>query len=286
MKVLVLGGTRFFGIHMVNNLLTRGHQVTIATRGNKVDDFGSKVERIIIERTDFNSMKNSFKDKRYDVVCDNLAYCSNDVKYALETIDCKRYVMVSSASVYDLHIDTREESYNPHEKEMIWCDRTEFEYDEIKRLAECALVKFYTTKESLAVRFPFVIGKDDYTNRLLFYVEHIVKEKPMFIDNVNKQMGFISSDYAGKFLSFLVESDYCGSINGSCNGTISLREMIDYIERRTNKKAILDSNGEIAPYNGVDDYSLNTYRASQLGFCFSDLSDCIYDLINYYIDIL
>jgi len=284
MKVLVLGGTRFFGIHMVNNLLSKGHEVTIATRGNKEDYFGSKVERIIIERTDFNNMKNAFKDKSYDVVCDNLAYCSNDVKYAMESIDCKRYIMVSSAAVYNLHLDTREESYNPLEKEIIWCDRTGFEYGELKRLAESVLVKSYSTKESIAVRFPFVIGKDDYTNRLLFYVEHIVKEKPMFIDNVNKQMGFVSSDDAGKFLSFLVENEYCGSINGSCNGTISLREIIDYTERRTNKKALLDSNGDIAPYNGVADYSLNTNRASHLGFSFSKLSDCIYDLINYYID--
>ncbi len=29
MKVLVLGGTRFFGIHMVNELLKMGHDVTI-----------------------------------------------------------------------------------------------------------------------------------------------------------------------------------------------------------------------------------------------------------------
>lgn len=33
MNILVIGGTRFFGIHMVNELLTAGHDVTIATRG-------------------------------------------------------------------------------------------------------------------------------------------------------------------------------------------------------------------------------------------------------------
>ena len=32
MKILVLGGTRFFGIHMVNDLIEKGHEVTIATR--------------------------------------------------------------------------------------------------------------------------------------------------------------------------------------------------------------------------------------------------------------
>ena len=33
MRILVIGGTRYFGIHMVNKLLEQGHEVTIATRG-------------------------------------------------------------------------------------------------------------------------------------------------------------------------------------------------------------------------------------------------------------
>ena len=33
MNILVIGGTRFFGIHMVNKLLEQGHDITIATRG-------------------------------------------------------------------------------------------------------------------------------------------------------------------------------------------------------------------------------------------------------------
>ena len=44
MNILVIGGTRFFGIHMVNELLTAGHDVTIATRGNASDSFGDKVD--------------------------------------------------------------------------------------------------------------------------------------------------------------------------------------------------------------------------------------------------
>lgn len=51
MNILVIGGTRFFGIHMVNELLTAGHDVTIATRGKASDSFGDKVKRIFLERT-------------------------------------------------------------------------------------------------------------------------------------------------------------------------------------------------------------------------------------------
>lgn len=35
---------KIFGIHMVNELLTAGHDVTIATRGKASDSFGDKVD--------------------------------------------------------------------------------------------------------------------------------------------------------------------------------------------------------------------------------------------------
>ena len=51
-NVLVLGGTRFFGKHLVNELLAQGMKVTIATRGKTPDSFGSSVERLIFDRED------------------------------------------------------------------------------------------------------------------------------------------------------------------------------------------------------------------------------------------
>ena len=51
MKILVIGGTRFFGIHMVNELLANGYEITIATRGKSSDEYGDRVKRLVIERT-------------------------------------------------------------------------------------------------------------------------------------------------------------------------------------------------------------------------------------------
>lgn len=39
MKILVIGGTKFFGIHMIEALLDQGHEVSIATRGLTKDNF-------------------------------------------------------------------------------------------------------------------------------------------------------------------------------------------------------------------------------------------------------
>lgn len=285
MKILVLGGTRFFGVHMVNALLEAGHEVTIATRGQATDDYGDRVKRIIYNRSDADSVRQALGGIHFDVVIDKIAYCSNDIKYVLEVIDCDKYIHTSSTAVYEpKHMDTVEEDFDAMGKELVWCERKDFAYDEIKRQAECALWQMYPDKNRVAVRLPFVIGEDDYTKRLLFYVEHTMKSIPMNIDNPDCQMGFVRSDEAGRFMAFLAEQDFTGAINGSAGGTISLKEIIQYVENKTGSKAIISVDGEAAPYNGEPEYSINTERAQKLGFTFSNLRDWIYDLVDFYIE--
>lgn len=283
MKILVIGGTRFFGKHMVAKLLEKGQDVTIATRGHAIDHFNNNVKRLIIERTNQENLREKLRRNHYDIVYDNLAYCSNDVKYVLDAVDCDKYIMTSSTAVYNKHIDTKEEDWSPYKKELIWCGRKEFPYDEGKRQAECALWQQYSHFNPIAVRFPFVIGSDDYTKRLYFYVEHIIKENPMYIDNYHEQMAFIRSDEAGGFLSFLAESNYSGAINGSSPQTISVKEIADYVKQKTGKAAILLPEGDEAPYNGEKEYSINIENAEKLGYSFTPLKEWIYELLDHYI---
>lgn len=284
MKILVLGGTRFFGIAMVEELLRQGHDVTIATRQRAEDGFGDRVCRLQLERTDPVSMERALRGKKFDVVIDKIAYCSNDIKYALDILDCGKYIHMSSTSVYDLKRNTREEDFDAENKKLVWCSRADFPYNELKRQAECALWQQYRDRNWIAVRYPFVAGRDDYTKRLLFYVEHTMKAMPMHIDNLDEQMGFIHSEEAGRFMAFLANQKFTGAINGCSHGTISVREILDYVERKTDTEAVISEQGEDAPYNGVMEYSINTERAENLGFYFTDISGWIYDLLDYYID--
>ncbi|GKX30747.1 epimerase [Vallitalea longa] len=284
MKILVLGGTRFFGVHMVNALIKNGHDVTIATRGLTKDNFGEKVDRIIIERTSSDSMAKAFGSKHYDVVCDNLAYCSNDVKYLLDNIECNRYVMTSSASVYDnLHMGITESEYDPYTYGLKWCSRNDYIYPEIKRQAECALFRAYPHVQAVAVRFPYVIGQDDYTERLYFYVNSIVNGIPMNINGLDEQIPFVKSSEAGQFIAWIAERDFTGPINGNNVGTITLHEIIDYVERKTNKKAIYSLEGAEGPYNGVESFDLDTKYAKDSGHRFTELDEWIYKLMDCYI---
>ena len=285
MKILVIGGTRFFGIPMVEELLGAGHEVTIATRGRSGDGFGDRVQRILLERTDENSVREALRGKYYDTVIDKIAYCSNDIRIIMDAVDCGKYIHMSTTAVYEpKHMNTVEDDFDGTAGKLVWCGRQDFPYDEVKRQAERALWQKYADRNWIAVRYPFVIGKDDYTKRLLFYVQHIMEGKPMYIDNADCQMGFIRSDEAGKFLAFLAETDFRGAVNGSSAGTVSLREILDYVEKKTGKKALLAPDGDPAPYNGETAYSINTDRAKELGFEFTALRDWIWDLLDFYMD--
>lgn len=283
MNILVLGGTRFFGIPMINELTAR-HNVTIATRGLTADSFGKSIERIKLDRTDESDIRKALSGRHFDLIIDKIAYCSNDVRKLLDAADCGRYILMSSTAVYNpLHPNTAEEDFSPENEALIWCDRADFPYTQVKRYAEAALFQQYAAIPSAAVRYPFVIGEDDYTERLRFYVKNTLCGTPMHIDNPDAAMSFIRSDEAGKFLAFVAESGFCGAINGASGGTVSIGQILEYIEKQTDKKAVISESGEPAPYNGTPDYSINTDKAAALGYEFSRIDDYIFDLLDYYI---
>ena len=286
MEILVVGGTKYFGIPMVQKLIEQGHKITIATRQKMQDCFGEHVERIKIERTDLESLKNAFSGRIFDVVIDKLAYCSNDIKYIMEAVCFDKYIHMSSTAIYQPKVvDTREELFDGLNKKLVWCNRSDFSYDEIKRQAECALWQEYRDRNWIAVRYPFVTSKGDYTKRLLFYIEHAIKGIPMNIDNVDSRMSLIHAREAGEFLAYLVDKDFKGAINWCSDNTVSIREILNYVETKTGKKSIIHSLGDTAPYNGEPDHCINTDKAKKLGYQFSNLNDWLWDLVDYYIDI-
>lgn len=56
-NTLVIGGTRYFGKLLVQRLVRAGHRVTIATRGYAPDPFGSRIERVRVDRRSEAAMR-------------------------------------------------------------------------------------------------------------------------------------------------------------------------------------------------------------------------------------
>ncbi|MGF9851432.1 NAD-dependent epimerase/dehydratase family protein [Bacillus paramobilis] len=284
-KVLVLGGTRFFGKHLVEVLLQEGHDVTIATRGITEDPFGSAVKRLIVDREDEKQLAERLEDKSYDIVYDNLCYSSNAAKVICEVLrgKTKKYVMTSSMAVYEPAIGLLEENFNPYEYAVTYGDRKNFNYGEGKRLAEATVFQ-QATFPVVTVRFPVVIGENDYTKRLQFYVEHIVKQGPVVVNHLDGELSFIHEEEAGQFLAWCGVESIEGPINACSNGVVSTREIIHFIEENTGIKALVQEVGDnVAPYNEVINCTLHNGKASELGFPFRELKIDIEQVLRYYI---
>lgn len=184
-------------------------------------------------------------------------------------------------SVYEtLGMNTTEEAYQGVDYPLIWCNRQDAPYGEAKRQMEAALYQAYPAVNFAAVRFPFVIGADDYTKRLHFYVEHTVREIPMAVDNPEAQMSFIFAEDAADFLVWLAEAPLRGSVNAANAGTASMAHIIDYVEKKTGKKAVIAEGGAHASYNGTPSYSLNTELAERMGYVFAPLTEKLRKLLD------
>jgi nucleoside-diphosphate-sugar epimerase len=279
-NVLVLGGTRFFGKHLVNELLAQGMKVTIATRGKTPDSFGSSVERLIFDREDETSIQSVLTKETYDVIYDNIAYTSNDIDILMRHVTTERYIVTSSMSVYPtFHKNIVEQDFDPTAQAYRLVTYDQVNYAEGKRSVEEILSQKYP-QNSAFVRFPYVIGIDDYTKRLSFYIQSLCQQKAMSIDNLTHQMSFIDSQEAGKFLAFLGTNTFTGPVNAAAKGTISLAEIFTYVSEKTGLKPLLSPDGEAGKYNGTPPYSINVALAEANGFQFSQLSDWIYVLCD------
>lgn len=283
MNVLVIGGTRFMGVKLVKELIKLGNTVTIATRGNRKDSFGISVNRIKLDVSNYESCKTALEDKYYDVVFDNLAYCSEYANNILSNVNCGRYVQLSSVEAYRvLKVDMKESYFNPY-KELCEIKSTNVGYVRGKRQAEAVAYQRFFDKNIITVRIPYVTP----TERLYYYCDHIVNKKPMKIENIAKGFTFISDIDVGKFLVWISNQNFHGPINFASAGIITINMIIEYIESKVGIKAIIDTeNGDDAPFNVYNEntYSMNLELAKSLGYDVPVLYDWIWALIDKYIE--
>lgn len=279
-KVLVIGGTRFIGVQLVWELIRRGNDVTIATRGKTKDNFGDKVSRIILDLEDEKIVKNVLRGQYYDVVYNNLAYCSDYVRNILENIQCKKYIQLSSIAVYlNRKENIVEEDFNARNIQLKW-NGVDDNYARGKMQAEAAVVQAYSHIPYVLVRIPYVTK----TERLYYYCNHVVNSIPMNIKDVNVKYSFVQDIEVGKFLSWIAAQDYVGILNLSSSGNISVSEILNYIEVKTGYKAIIDHKAkEDAPFD-KDTFSLNLEKVESIGYKVSNINAWFWKLLDEYIE--
>lgn len=294
-KVLVLGGTRFFGKRLVQLLLERGDEVTLATRGQTPDPFGERVRRVPLDRNDAASVRRALgPGGGWDVVFDQICYSSEEAQAAHQALDGRvgRYVLTSTLSVYFVGQelapgirgeDILEAGFDPARHPLRIQPRAAADYSEGKRQAE-AYFRQRTSFDLAAARFPIVLGMDDYTGRLRWHIDRIRSGQPIVIPDPDAPRCFIEAGEAARLLLWLAETPSLrGPVNARSDRGVTFRQLTGWIERATGLKPDARPSGAEAdesPMFWKDPVLMSTELARRHGFRFLDSHDWLPRLVD------
>jgi nucleoside-diphosphate-sugar epimerase len=101
MRVMVLGGTRFIGAAIVEELHAHGHELLVAHRGEHEPADLPEVDHLHADRQDLPHLRGPIHEFDPEAVVDNCAYSAADAETALAAVgDDVRLLVTSSMDVY------------------------------------------------------------------------------------------------------------------------------------------------------------------------------------------
>jgi 2'-hydroxyisoflavone reductase len=168
LKILILGGTRFIGLHMTALALERGHTLTFFNRGKTKTDRYPEIERI---KGDRDGQIDGLKDRQWDAVIDNSGYVPRHVRLSAELLapNVKQYVFVSSISVYPNFSVPRDESSPVGKLSDETVEKVDGDtYGPLKALCEQAVMKALPGRATV-IRPGLIVGPDDNTDRFTYW---------------------------------------------------------------------------------------------------------------------
>ncbi|MDP6101994.1 MAG: NAD-dependent epimerase/dehydratase family protein [Dehalococcoidia bacterium] len=160
MDTLVMGGTRFNGLHLVQELVRYGHNVTILNRGITEAPVPREVRRLYADRKDRQQLKEVLGPEEFDVVFDISAYVLEDVQSMVDIFEGRagHYVFASSTVVY-----AASNILPINEDFPVDSTQRQSDYGRNKLICEDYLVKVYRQRHFpiTSARFSMVFGPDN-----------------------------------------------------------------------------------------------------------------------------
>lgn len=234
MKILVFGGTNFFGKKAVQRLLDNEHEVTIATRGLKSHTFQGKVGHITLDvKDESHAGWEEVKAQEWDAVFNNICYTKEEAELMMRQLTgiTKRLYVTSSMAVYSGEKDGYvEEDFDP--TRYVIDPNKEVNYGEGKRQVEVALAS-QDEFEWTAFRFPIVLDDDDYTKRLHHYVELALNEEPIEIYSPIAKVNYVKGSIAAESIVWAIENLKSGIYNVGSTGPVEFQQMLEWILEAT-----------------------------------------------------
>ena len=312
MKILIIGGTKFVGRHLVRAALENDHEVTIFHRGNHpAGDLGD-VEKILGDRNfDLDALAN----RKWDAVVDMCGYLPQWVESSAKALkdSVPKYVFISSISAYsdlsspDFDESTALATLTPGQNErfaeidpkgdFVAKDLGEM-YGALKVLCEEEVLKTFPDNH-LIIRPGLIVGEYDFTDRFTYWVMRAAKGgKVLAPGNPDAFVQFIDAKDLAEWIVHLIERDETGIYN-AVNKPFELTfgRMLEEIKAVSESDAeftwvsdkFLDEN-DVAPWSDMPLHlpeslanmeTANVDAAYAKGLTSRNLKDTIRDTLNW-----
>ena len=239
MKLLILGGTRFLGRHLVVAAQARGHEVTLFNRGNYSCEELGAIESI---KGDRYTELHKLQGRRWDAVVDTSGHLPRAVKAAAEVLSdqVERYVFISSQNAYrDVSVPGIEETYPLRTLTTEQLDRANAIdtsgqpsyaelYGGLKALCEQALEDVMPDRV-LVLRPGLIVGPYDYSDRFTYWPVRVARGGEVLAPGrPNRFIQLIDARDLAEWTITMIERKATGSYNThSVPNTLTMQNLSD-----------------------------------------------------------
>ena len=299
MKILILGGTRFVGRHIVTLARAMRHELTLFNRNQSTTGLFRRIATPIHgdRETDLDKLQGE-----WDVVIDTCGYLPRIVKKSAEFLKDRvgRYVFISSISVYaDFKRTGIDESYPVGKLQNESVEEITGEtYGPLKALCEKTVQDVYGA-EAIIIRPGLIVGPHDPTDRFTYWPVRIARGGDILApDRADAMTQIIDARDLAFFINNIILKSGTGTFNVTGN-PITLNTIFEtckrvsksdarfkwapveflekhHVEPWRDMPAWLPETGENAGVSNVD-----ISRALNAGLTFTPLAQTIKDIYEW-----
>lgn len=296
-RILVIGGSRYFGKTLVTRMRDEGNEVTVLNRGSSAPPPG--VGHLLADRDDEERLRAALGTRDVDVVVDQVCYTPLQAAVARRVFAGRtgRYVMTSTMEVYDpatlpapavagapavpVPVPVTEAYLDPARLPRATpagrAPGPAHAYAEGKRQAEAVFLR-EPAFPYVSVRAAHVLGggRADFTGRLAHYVERIGAGTPVDVHEAPYATSFIHHLEMAAFLHWTAEQTFTGPVNAASHGTWDVRALCETVAGQVGRRPryrVVEEGADASPFSFDRAYAMDNGRAAALGFAFGRVAD-------------
>ncbi|MEV7561183.1 reductase [Streptomyces sp. NPDC089795] len=303
-RILVIGGSRYFGKTLVTRVRDAGDEVTVLNRGSGAPPPG--VGRLVADRDDEAALRAALGARDFDVVVDQVCYTPLQAAVARRVFAGRtgRYVMTSTMEVYDPAtfpvgpVDRAPAPASPSAPATAPVTEASLDpvrmppagaagrppgpwpayvYAQGKRQAEAVFLRD-PAFPYVGVRAAHVLGGGaaEFTGRLAHYVRRIATGTPVDVHEAPYATSFIHHQEMAEFLHWTAERTFTGPVNAASHGATDVTALCEAVAARVGRAVryrVVGEGAEASPFSFDRAYAMDNGRASALGFGFGHVAD-------------